>query len=132
MLFLLEKSKTNDILYSKQAEASCFPLKTKEVMMKKAVFQTAVCKIIANNKIKGNARSLLLELAVNGQVRPVEERKQSYSDSTETLIQALQEIGMPECKASRNGNYYNEGYFIVNDAPRGGKLGNILKINFEM
>lgn len=96
----------------------------------KGEFQTKVCKLIAENKIRGNARALLLELAVNEEVKPVKQYSRSYNDSTIDLIYALKELGVPESKPSKHGNYYSVGYYMANDAPRGGKLGNIIKINF--
>jgi hypothetical protein len=99
--------------------------------MKKSSFQTKVCKLIAENEVKGRARDLLLELAVNGFCRPVINNSRSYNDVTKTIISVIEKIGIPECTPSKKGNYFNQGYYIINDAPKGGKLGDILKINFE-
>lgn len=98
--------------------------------MKQTEFLTKVCKAIANNEIKGNARMLLAELAVKGSCRPVTAVSRGYSDSTSKVLKALQQLGMPECLPSRKGNYFDTGWYIENDAPRGGKLGTIIKINF--
>lgn len=99
--------------------------------MKKAEFLTKVCKMVAANEIKGNARELLVELAINGECRPVKPLSRSYSDSTHAIIEALKALNIPECLPSKRGNYFAEGYYMVNDAPKGGKLGNIIKINFQ-
>jgi hypothetical protein len=99
--------------------------------MKKTKFQTAVCKMIANNAVRGRAREALLELAVNGQTRPVTQNSRSYSDCTEAVLEALQQIGMPECLPSHKGNYFRPGWYVINDAPRGGKLGQVIRINFD-
>lgn len=99
--------------------------------MKKSEFLTKVCKMIAANSVKGNARELLAELAVKGFCRPVRAVSKSYSDSTSAVLNALKEIGIPECLPSRKGNYYAEGWYIQNDAPRGGKCGTLILINFE-
>jgi hypothetical protein len=99
--------------------------------MKQSEFLTIVCKAIANNEIKGNARMLLAELAVKGACRPVAAVSRGYSDSTDKVLEALQQCGMPECLPSKKGNYFATGWYVQNDAPRGGKLGTIIKINFE-
>lgn len=99
--------------------------------MKQSEFLTKVCKAIANNEIKGNARMLLAELAVKGFCRPVTPNSRSYSDSTAAVLNALQTLGMPECLPSKKGNYFATGWYVQNDAPRGGKLGTIININFD-
>jgi hypothetical protein len=58
-------------------------------------------------------------------------RSRSYSDNTEDVLNALREIGLPECTPSKNGNYFRPGWYIQNDAPRGGKLGTVIHINWE-
>lgn len=99
--------------------------------MKHSEFLTKICKAIAENKIKGNARLLCVQLAASGCCRPVFARSRSYSDNTENVLNALREIGLPECLPSRRGNYSAPGWYIQNDAPRGGKLGTIIHINFS-
>lgn len=98
--------------------------------MKEKEFLTKVCKAIAANEIKGNARMLLAELAVKGYCRPVIAVSRGYSDSTDKVLEALQRLGMPECLPSKKGNYFATGWYVQNDAPRGGKLGTIIKVNF--
>lgn len=98
--------------------------------MKQAEFLTKVCKAVAANEIKGNARMLLAELAVKGQCRPVVAVSRGYSDSTAAVLKALEALGMPECMPSKNGNCFATGWHVENDAPRGGKCGTIIKINF--
>lgn len=100
--------------------------------MKREEFLTKACKAIAANEVKGNARRLLAELAVNGFCRPVAAVSRGYSDSTDRVLEALQQLGMPECQPSRKGNYFNTGWYLQNDAPRGGKLGTIIKVNFDI
>ena len=99
--------------------------------MKKQVFLTKVCKMIAANEVRGTVRELIAELAVNGNCRPVKQVSRSYSDKTCDILKVLKEIGLPECKMSKKGNYFNVGWYLTNDAPRGGKIGNIIKINFK-
>ena len=101
--------------------------------MKKTTFQTAVCKLIAANKVKSvTVRELLLRLAVSGTCRPCLQRSRAYLDKTEEVIEILRNIGIPESKHSRKGNYVHPGYYVANDAPRGGKLGTEIIINFDL
>lgn len=100
--------------------------------MKQSEFLTKVCKAIASNEVKGNARMLLAELAVKGQCRPVSAISRGYSDSTAAVLKILEVLGVPECLPSKKGNYFATGWYVLNDAPRGGKLGTIIKINFDL
>ena len=83
--------------------------------------------MIAENRVKGNAREALLKLAANGRCRPVHKISRSYSDCTNAILSALHEMNIGVALTK-----YGRGYYFTNDAPRGGKLGTILNINFEV
>lgn len=88
--------------------------------MTRAEFITKVAKEIAGNHVKGSARELLFELAINGECRPVRALSRSYSDSTARVIDALVRMGVPECPRSCRGNYTRAGWYVINDSPKGG------------
>lgn len=99
--------------------------------MKQSILITKIAKAIANNEVKSSAvRRLLMEIASTGKCRPCWQVSRAYSDHTDQVIVVLQQLGVAECKPSKKGNFFNIGYYIENDSPRGGKLGNIIRINF--
>ena len=101
--------------------------------MKQHTFQTIVCKLVASNKVKSIiVREMLLRLAVSGACRPCLQRRHAHLNKTEEVIEILRSIGIPESKPSRKGNYCHPGFYVTNDAPRGGKLGTEIIINFEV
>lgn len=100
--------------------------------MKKSEFLTKACKYIASNRIRqGAVRRLIMELAVNGYCRPVWRIRQNYSEHTGQVIGALEMLGIQKQGTCVNGVNICRGYLIQNDASRGGKLGTIIKLNFE-
>jgi hypothetical protein len=100
--------------------------------MKQQEFLTKACKAIAANKIKSGAeRRLIVEIAANGFCRPVWQISKNYSDHTMQVIGALESLGIQKQGTCINGVNIRRGYLIQNDAPRGGKLGTIIKVTFE-
>lgn len=100
--------------------------------MKQQEFLTKACKAIAANQIgSGAVRRLIIEIAANGQCRPVWQISRNYSEHTSEVIRALESLGIQQQGMCINGVNVRKGYLIENDAPRGGKLGTIIKVNFE-
>ena len=100
--------------------------------MKRQEFLTKACKAIATNKVRSGAvRRLIMEIAVNGSCRPVWQLSRSYSEHTAEVINVLEMLGINKQGTCLNGVNIRKGYLIQNDAPRGGKLGTIIKVNFE-
>ncbi len=100
--------------------------------MKQQEFLTKACKAIAANKISSGAvRRLIVEIAANGYCRPVWQISKNYSEHTGEVIRALESLGIQQQGTCINGVNVRRGYLLENDAPRGGKLGTIIKVNFE-
>jgi hypothetical protein len=99
--------------------------------MKKVQFMNKACKAIAANKIQGATKMLILEIVVNGYCRPVWQLSRSYHDSTQSVKSALESLGIFEQGTSIEGLDVRKGYLVKNDAPRGGKLGTLIEVNFE-
>ena len=100
--------------------------------MKQQEFLTKACKAIAANKIhSGAVRRLIMTIAVNGCCRPVWQVSRNYSEHTNEVIMALENLGIKQQGACVDGVNIYKGYLIQNDAPKGGKLGTIIKVNFE-
>lgn len=101
--------------------------------MKQQEFLTKACKAIAANQIPGGVvRRLIMEIAVNGFCRPVWQISRNYSEHTGQVIAYLEDLGIRQQGTCVNGVNIRKGYLIQNDAPRGGKLGTIIKVNFEL
>lgn len=116
------------------------PEKRKGKKMTQEQFITAVAKAIASNVVKGSCRRKLLEIALNGQAHTCDKMSKSYNDHTDAIIKIIEQIGI---KAARRhiktmGKELNEislwdfekGWYKINDAPRCGKTGTIIGINF--
>lgn len=100
--------------------------------MKQQEFLTKACKAIAANKIgSGAVRRLIMEIAVNGMCRPVWQITRKYSEHTGEVVAALEMLGIRQQGTCIDGVNIRKGYLFQNDAPRGGKLGTIIKVNFE-
>lgn len=100
--------------------------------MKQAAFITKLAKAIANNEVcSGPIRRLLMEVASTGKCRPCWMISRAYSDHTEQVIAYLEKLGIQKQGTCINGVNIRKGWLLKNDAPRGGKLGNIVCVNFE-
>jgi hypothetical protein len=101
--------------------------------MKQSAFITKLAKAIAANEIpSGVIRRLLMEVASTGTCRPCWELKRSYSDHTQQVINYLESLGVQKQGTCINGVNIRRGWLLKNDAPRGGKCGNIIVINFDL
>ena len=110
--------------------------------MKQEKFITEVAKAIASNKVKGSCRKKLLQLALSGRVHTCDAMSKSYNDHTEKIIKIIEELGVKQARRHKStfGKEitelhwldFDKGWYQINDAPRGGKLGTIIGINFEI
>ena len=101
--------------------------------MKQAAFITKLAKAIAANEIRSGAiRRLLMEVASTGTCRPCWEIKRAYSDHTAEVLAYLEQLGIFKQGTCVNGVNVRRGWLLKNDAPRGGKCGNIVEINFDL
>lgn len=98
--------------------------------MKREQFQKMIAGKIATTKVNAKIFPMLINLLYRGECRPTESNRNGIDDRSAEIIAILEEIGCTECELSRRGNYKGFGYIIGNDAPRGGKAGNFIKINF--
>ena len=100
--------------------------------MKQATFVTKVAKAIADNEIRTTAaRRLMMQLASTGECRPCWEVSRAYSDHTEQILAICEKLGMWKQGTCRNGENIRKGWLLKNDAPRGGKCGNIIVVKFD-
>ena len=100
--------------------------------MRQSAFITKLAKAIAANEIRpGVIRRLLMEVASTGTCRPCWEIKRAYSDHTSEVITCLERLGIQKQGTCINGVNIRRGWLLKNDAPRGGKCGNIIAVNFE-
>ena len=103
-------------------------------------FLTEVAKAIASNKIKGSCRQKLLMIALSGRVHTCDAMKKKYNDKTDEVIRIIETLGIQQAhrdiktlgKELNELNFWDfgKGWYKINDAPRGGKLGTIIGINF--
>lgn len=101
--------------------------------MKQSAFITKLAKAIAANEIRpGAIRRLLMEVASTGTCRPCWEIRRAYSDHTNEVIVCLENLGIYKQGTHVNGVNIRKGWLLKNDAPRGGKCGNIIVINFDL
>ena len=98
--------------------------------MKRAQFQKAIAGVIANTKTNAKIFSMLIDLLYKSECRPTESNRNGIDDRTAEVLAVLNGIGCFECAISCRGNYKGFGYYTGNDAPKGGKGGNFIKINF--
>ena len=100
--------------------------------MKQAEFVTKVAKAIANNEIKSvRVRQLIMEIASTRECRPVRQLSRAYGDHTVQVIMTLEQLGIRQQGKCINGVNIRKGWRLRSDAPRGGRIGNIITVNFD-
>ena len=98
--------------------------------MKRQQFQKAIAAVIGTTKSNAKIFPMLVELLYKGECRPTESSRNGIDDRTGEVVAILQALGLQECPLSCRGNRKGFGYYTGNDAPKGGKAGNFIKINF--
>lgn len=96
--------------------------------MKKNEFIKKTCAYIATLRSNNPAIPLLLDLMTTGICRPATSTRRGITDHSAYVICALKNIGLHQQGTHIDGKDVRFGYWTGNDAPRGGRNGDWIKV----